>query len=121
MDLARNNHTIMPPITEKVVRISALLETGIEELKKRIVEGLTSTHKIGEDESVIITNARHRSALLKSKNNLELALMSVKNKMSSEFIAFDMRTGLNNLGEIIGTVTTDEILDSIFTKFCIGK
>jgi tRNA modification GTPase len=50
-----------------------------------------------------------------------MALVSLKDGTSAEFISVDLRSGLNSLGEITGDVTTDEILNNIFSKFCIGK
>jgi tRNA modification GTPase len=72
-------------------------------------------------ESVIITNERHYSALLKAKQSLISALDSLRKGESEEFIAVDLRTAIDSIGEIIGLVTTEEILNNIFSKFCIGK
>ena len=64
---------------------------------------------------------RHYECLKKAKENLLKANESAKNKMSGEFISVDIRNAENDLAEIIGDVTNDDILNNIFTKFCIGK
>ncbi|HDY75085.1 MAG TPA: tRNA uridine-5-carboxymethylaminomethyl(34) synthesis GTPase MnmE, partial [Candidatus Marinimicrobia bacterium] len=67
------------------------------------------------------SNIRHFECLKKAKESLITARESVKNRMSGEFIAVDLRNAEQNLAEIIGVVTTDDILNNIFSKFCIGK
>ena len=57
----------------------------------------------------------------KAKENLLVAKKSAEKNMSGEFIALDLRNAENSLAEIIGTVTTDDILNNVFSKFCIGK
>ena len=73
------------------------------------------------EESIILTNERHFSALLKARERLVNSIESIKAGLSGEFIAVDLRLALDSLGEIIGTVTTEEIINDIFSKFCIGK
>lgn len=73
------------------------------------------------ESSVMVTNVRHRDAISRARKSLNLALESVKSHKSSEFAALDLRSGLNALGEITGEITTDDILNNIFSKFCIGK
>ncbi len=103
-----------------VVYISALTGQGLDKLKKLMVEqSFLGTNRT--DASVVITNVRHRDALLKAKQSLQYALRSLEEGMSGDLVAVDLRAGLNHLGEIIGEVTTDDILNNIFSKFCIGK
>ncbi|MGA7836961.1 MAG: tRNA uridine-5-carboxymethylaminomethyl(34) synthesis GTPase MnmE, partial [Ignavibacteriaceae bacterium] len=68
-----------------------------------------------------VSNLRHYNCLKKANESLGNARESVNNKLSGEFIAVDLRNAADNLGEIIGEVTSDDILNNIFTKFCIGK
>ncbi len=103
-----------------VVHISALTGQGLEKLKKLMVEqSFLGTNRT--DSSVVVTNVRHRDALVKAKQSLLYALKSLDEGMSGDLVAVDLRAGLNHLGEIIGEVTTDDILNNIFSKFCIGK
>ncbi len=103
-----------------VVRISALTGVGLDKLKKIMVEqsfgGVNKT-----EASVVVTNVRHRDALVKARQSLLYALKSLEEGMPGDLVAVDLRAGLNHLGEIIGEVTTDDILNNIFSKFCIGK
>ncbi len=102
------------------ILVSALKSTGINELKDLIIkrvwqDGLPST------DSAIITNARHKNALDNAAKALVQAKESVESNTSPEFIALYLHEALEHLGVIIGGTTTDEILNEIFSKFCIGK
>jgi tRNA modification GTPase len=59
--------------------------------------------------------------LVKAKQSLKYALKSLKSGKSEEFIAVDLRAAIDSIGEIVGLVTTEDILNNIFSKFCIGK
>jgi tRNA modification GTPase len=72
-------------------------------------------------ESAIITNERHYSALMKARQSLNSSLDSLKNGESEEFVAIDLRASIDSIGEIVGLVTSEDILNNIFSKFCIGK
>jgi len=102
------------------VSISALTGDGIDEMMKLLKEKAFGSHTYTE-KSAVVSNLRHYNALKKAKESLGLALESVDKKMSGEFIAADLRNAENQLGEIIGKVTTDDILNNIFSNFCIGK
>ena len=110
-------------ISEKmlIVETSAINNAGIEKLKNILFKKVLNQTQVESRESVIITNVRHYSALLKAKQSLKSALNSLKNRKSEEFIAVDLRTAIDSIGEIVGLVTTEEILNNIFSKFCIGK
>jgi tRNA modification GTPase len=109
-------HKSMP-----VVRVSARTGEGMEELKKKMVGTVLSKKSLELGKSVTVTNIRHHKALTQAASSLELSLQSLNNGMSGELVAVDMRAALDRLGEITGAVTTDDILNSIFSKFCIGK
>jgi tRNA modification GTPase len=104
-----------------VVETSAMDNTGIEELKNILFKQVLDKTQAVNEESVIITNERHFSALLKAKQSLTSTLESLKNGKSEEFIAVDLRVAIDSIGEIVGLVTTEDILNNIFSKFCIGK
>lgn len=106
----------LPPI----VSTSMLTGMGLGELKSTIVNTLTSGDVVLSD-SVMITNLRHLDALKKAKASLEQALKTLIDEMPPELLAVDLRGALDQLGIIIGTATTDDILDRIFSQFCIGK
>ena len=107
--------------TPNAVKISALTGEGLEDLRKLLVEVATGS-TIGEtDSSVTVTNARHFDSLQRARGRLSLTLESIATGQSGEFLAVDLRGALDSLGEITGAVTTDDILNEIFSKFCIGK
>ncbi len=101
--------------------ISALTGSGFPELRKKMVERALHGKSFISEGSVIVTNARHRDSLVRGRKNLASALDGVRQRASNEFIALDIREAMDSLGEIIGLVTTEDILNSIFSKFCIGK
>lgn len=103
------------------VRISAKTGQGMSDLKKALVDVIIRTAGKGASESPTVTNARHYDALTRAKQSLELSLTSLREGKSSEFVSVDLRDALDSLGEIVGVVTTEDILNEIFSKFCIGK
>ncbi|MGV8018840.1 MAG: hypothetical protein AB2L26_11775 [Ignavibacteria bacterium] len=74
-----------------------------------------------EQGKIILTNLRHKICVEETIASLKNVIESIDNKMSGEFISVDLRNALNRLGEITGLVTNEEILNFIFSKFCIGK
>lgn len=104
---------------ENVCFISALKGEGIQELTDRLL----SYHSLGmlESGSTIVTNARHYEALVNAKVALTSAQTALTSGLSQDLLAIDIRKALHHLSEIIGDVSTDDLLDNIFSKFCIGK
>jgi len=72
-------------------------------------------------DQTLITNQRHFYAFLKAENTLQRVLEAIETGISKEMLAFDLREALAALGEVTGEITTEDILGSIFGKFCIGK
>lgn len=102
------------------VKISAITGEGIEELFSIMKEKAVGTQSYTE-KTAIVSNLRHFDALNRAKENLQYARKSIDEKLTGEFIAVDLRNAENALSEIIGKVTTEDVLNNIFTKFCIGK
>ena len=102
-----------------VAFIAARAGQGIEELKTAMLEQV-NLHNINTSET-LVTNIRHVEALKQTENALQRVLENVDNPVTSDFLAMDIKQALHYLGEITGTVTTDDLLENIFTKFCIGK
>lgn len=102
-----------------VIFISAKDKLGIDELKETLLEQV-NLHHINTSET-LVTNIRHVEALKQTENALQRVLANVDNPVTSDFLAMDIKQALHYLGEITGTVTTDDLLENIFTKFCIGK
>ncbi|MHB9129143.1 MAG: tRNA uridine-5-carboxymethylaminomethyl(34) synthesis GTPase MnmE, partial [Candidatus Humimicrobiaceae bacterium] len=80
---------------------------------------------IGKDkfeiEEKIIINKRQKISILNAKDSIENAIEAMKNKMSEEFLALDLRRAYILMGDVIGENTKEDILNAIFSKFCVGK
>lgn len=105
---------------EAETRISAKTGEGIGDLFDKLKETAIGNESYTEKSS-IVTNLRHHNCLKKARENLINARESILNKMSGEFVSVDLRNAEMSLAEIIGAVTSDDILNNIFMKFCIGK
>jgi tRNA modification GTPase len=101
------------------VYISAKNRQGIEALVEALVNHVDLA-PISTNETVI-TNLRHYEALQHTQEALVRAVQGFANKIPSDLVAQEVREALHHLGTITGTISTDEILDTIFSKFCIGK
>jgi len=104
--------------TGKVGRVSAKTGGGLSWLKENL-RGLLIDTAI--EEPVVITNLRHRSALERSGISLRHARAALKENYASEFIAIDLNEAREALEEITGIIRNDDILERIFSNFCIGK
>ena len=101
----------------EIVKTSAKLHTGIGELQDAII-GATA---VSLKEAEFLVNERHYDVLIKARDALERCIETVRTGLTNEFIAIDLKEALNRLGEITGETTTDDILNMIFSRFCIGK
>lgn len=119
-DIINPRFDIASVMNKPNIKISCKTKEGIEELKRILFETMIPQYD-SISSSVIITNVRHRDALISSMHSLKRAKLSLSKGMSQDFIAVDLRDALNYLGEIIGLTTPDDILNNIFSKFCIGK
>lgn len=100
--------------------ICAIKEEGIEDLIDTVAkEAITFDRDANGD--VVLSNFRHKDALLRSKEGLSKAKKSLTEKLSFEFVALDLRIALDAIGEIIGKTVTEDILQKIFSDFCVGK
>jgi len=110
-ELAGNN-----PITH----ISVIDESDLKTLKSAIQDAVISRDFIQAD-PIFVTKVWQKNSLSKAAESLEFAESSVKNGMPPELIAVDLRGTLKSIGEITGETASDEILNQIFSRFCIGK
>jgi tRNA modification GTPase len=104
----------------RAVVTSVRTGAGIDDLRQAIREELTQG-VLEPKEGVVFINARHRHALERARVSLEEALDSIRSGRDAEFVAVDLRGASDALGEITGAITSDEILNRIFSTFCIGK
>lgn len=103
------------------IQISALTGTGLDKLRQALTEKVFHNQTASPEKSGTVTNVRHYNSLRNAEKSLSLALASIKGGKSSEFVTVDLRSALDSLGEVVGAVTTEDILNGIFSKFCIGK
>jgi tRNA modification GTPase len=106
--------------TVEQVKISALTREGISELKQKMTSLALGAETLA-DGSVMLTNLRHYEAIRNALQSLENAEVQVAHHAPTELIASDLRDALYHIGTITGNVSTDDILNNIFAKFCIGK
>jgi len=107
------------PQTESMMHVSAKEKQHIDELKHKIYHTAIKGQLSGDE--TLVTNIRHLQALQKTEESLSRVLDGIDNPITSEFLAIDIKQALHYLGEITGSVTTDDLLENIFSKFCIGK
>ena len=102
-----------------VLFLSAKFKEGISELEDKLLSLVDSGALSGD--TTIITNSRHYDALLKALEEIQKVKEGLDMDLSSDLMAIDIRQALYHLGEITGSVTTDDLLGNIFSNFCIGK
>ena len=107
-------------ITENVLKISALNGEGLEKLYA-LISKMFSLEEINVDNDVIITNLRHKNLISKAIENVKKAKKTVEENMPIDIIAIFIKDILEDLGNITGEVVTDDIINEIFSKFCLGK
>ncbi len=107
-------------ITENVLKISALNGEGLEKLYA-LISKMFSLEEINVDNDVIITNLRHKNLISKAIENVKKAKNTVKENMPIDIIAIFIKDILEDLGNITGEIVTDDIINEIFSKFCLGK
>ncbi|NOY05704.1 MAG: hypothetical protein GXO82_03580 [Chlorobi bacterium] len=101
--------------------ISATRSLGIEPLLEWLQDRARDLQPGVEDVSLIVTNVRHRDCLARAIEHLGDALEALDSGLTEEYVAVSVRNASDALGEIIGEVTTEDVLQSIFSRFCIGK
>jgi len=104
---------------ENILEVSIRNDEGIEAFKDKIKE-LFFGGKL-QSESIIISNTRHKEALYRAKENCELALMSVRKNEFLDLISIYVTSGLKALGEITGSEIEEDLVNKIFSEFCVGK
>ena len=85
-----------------------------------MISSVFSTETYSEQD-IVISNSRHHICLKNTKSALDEAFQSVEKKMSGEFISTDIRSAIDQLSEIVGKISSEDVLNNIFSKFCIGK
>ena len=103
----------------EVLLISALQKENLDQLKTQILKVVQpEDFKTGD---TLVTNLRHYQSLQQTKKALDDVIVALDQGVTGDLLALDIRQALHHLGEITGEITTEDLLDNIFSKFCIGK
>jgi tRNA modification GTPase len=104
---------------QNTIAISAKEKINIEALKAQLLN-LVNFKELNNN-TIILNNARHVHAIEKALDSLYSVKSGIKNKTTSDLLAFELKSAMNYIGEISGKIHNDNLLDNIFSKFCIGK
>ena len=106
--------------SEDIIKISALKYQGIEELQDKI-ESMVYCGSVKNSSNLMITNSRHKDALFKAYESINDAISAIEQRMPYDFIEVDFKNIWDYLGYINGDTVREDLLDTIFSNFCIGK
>lgn len=112
--------TIRSHLPQKIIRISAKEQQGVEELEDTI-KNMFFHGKLELNDEIYITNARHKAALINAKNSLDMVLESIAMDMPEDFYSIDLMNAYEELGNILGESLGEDLVNEIFSKFCTGK
>ena len=107
-------------IPHEIVYLSALTGEGIDQLEGKMVEYVLGG-KASSCDILLVSNPRHKACLEQAITHLDQALAAISSQMPDDFVTIDLTSALNTLGEITGETVNDELLEIIFSNFCIGK
>ena len=113
-------HPLIPSSPHPIISTSCLTGAGIDELRAAMVRAVRDG-TIDSSAPSFLLNARHQDAIRRATEALDRARQAADDGLSTEFVALDLRVALDSLGEIAGHACTDDLLDIIFSSFCIGK
>lgn len=120
LDVVIDENTVSDLIDSKIISISAKENTGIDELENTIKD-MFLNGEISFNDEVYITNVRHKNLLNESLISLKHVLDSIYNGMPEDFYSIDLMSAYESLGLIIGESVEDDLVEEIFSKFCMGK
>ena len=106
--------------SDNIIKISALNNMGIEKLYKTITE-LFNLNEINLDNEVVITNVRQKNFISQAIKNVKKTKETVQQQMPLDIVAIFIKDILEDLGNVTGEIVTEDIIDEIFAKFCLGK
>lgn len=112
---------LLPQSAEPRVEISCRTGKGLESLKTTLETVIWSGNRPSRDGAEACINARHQAALLRARQALIHALAALRSATPLDLVAVDLRAATDAVGEIVGQTATEDLLDLIFSRFCIGK
>jgi tRNA modification GTPase len=101
------------------IRISCVTRSGIPELERQILARIGGSNLYAE--STVAINTRHRECLRRALDSCNQARDTMSQHLAPEYVAVDLKSAMNSLGEILGVIDVEQVLDSVFSQFCIGK
>ena len=117
--LSENDHRFTN-VSENILKLSALNGEGLEKLYETISK-MFSLNEINLDNEIVITNLRHKNLISKALINVKKSEEAIEQNMPVDIIAIFIKDILEDLGNITGDIVTDDIINEIFSKFCLGK
>ena len=120
LDIVTTPEIVKELLDKPVIEISAKEESGIEQLEDKLKDMFFGGHLSFNDE-IYITNARHKAAIANAVESLKLVLNSIDSGMPEDFYSIDLMNCYDELGSLIGEATGEDLIDTIFSDFCMGK
>lgn len=120
LDTKTDASVLQTQLSKPILSISAKNNTGIHELET-LIEEMFFSGKLSFNDEVYITNIRQKNALAEAQNSLKMVLQSIADGMPEDFFTIDMMNAYEALGTIIGESVGEDLVNEIFSKFCMGK
>ena len=120
LDAKTDASVLQTQLSKPILSISAKNNTGIHELET-LIEEMFLSGKLSFNDEVYITNIRQKNALAEAQNSLKMVLQSIADGMPEDFFTIDMMNAYEALGTIIGESVGEDLVNEIFSKFCMGK
>ena len=120
LDAKTDASVLQTQLSKPILSISAKNNTGIHELET-LIEEMFFSGKLSFNDEVYITNIRQKNALAEAQNSLKMELQSIADGMPEDFFTIDMMNAYEALGTIIGESVGEDLVNEIFSKFCMGK
>ena len=120
LDAKTDAAVLQERLDKPILSISAKNNTGIHELEK-LIEEMFFSGKLSFNDEVYITNIRQKNALAEAESSLKMVLQSIDDGMPEDFFTIDMMNAYEVLGTIIGESVGEDLVNEIFSKFCMGK
>lgn len=120
LDMVLTKQELEDKTGHRVIPVSAKEQSGIKDLEDEI-KSMFYHGEIDFNDEVYITNVRHKAALEESRDSLNMVLESIRNGMPEDFYSIDLMNAYEQLGTIIGEAVEEDLVNTIFSKFCMGK
>jgi tRNA modification GTPase len=102
------------------ISTSTLSEAGLTSLEDTLADLVLAGRRL-YSESVLVTSTRHQEALRRAAGHLQASTVSLEQQVPQDFVSIDLRAAYEVLGEVTGETASEDLLDKIFSEFCIGK